>query len=91
MPLPTYKPAKNTFACELLDRKLALALMSEIPDMGQYAQDWADLAAGFERIGFTFSAADCKARALHYAEIALDEPGMYAVARRGSFSELVRV
>ena len=70
-----FRPARNTFACQLLDRKMSLALMPTIPDMKKYAQDWADLAAEFERIGFTFSAENCRERARHYGNLALDTPG----------------
>lgn len=92
--LPTYHPVRNTHACELLDRKLFLALMSEIPNMGQYAQDWADLVVEFERIGFVHSAADCKARAVYYAKIALSSPAGWKWERNAegySFMNLIPV
>jgi hypothetical protein len=75
----------------LFDRKLALSMLQNIPDMGKYAQAWADLAAEFEMIGFWSNASYCKSRALHYAAVAAITPGEYVRLVDGSFSELIPV
>ena len=55
---------------EMFARRLYLASLTDIQNMAQYAQDWADLAADFERTGWMSNAEYCKERALHYQALA---------------------
>jgi hypothetical protein len=75
----------------LFDRKLALSMVQNIPDLGKYAQAWADLAADFEMIGFESNAEYCRARAAHYAEMAAVTPGEYVKLVDGSMAEMIPV
>jgi hypothetical protein len=70
-------------------RRMALAMMKDIPDVREYAQWWADLAADAERAGCFFLAEECKKRAVYYET---QESGRYLRVWSGhSFAELVRV
>lgn len=62
---------------DLVDLKFALSQVTEIPDMAEYAQAWADLAAEFEKAGYMYNGQDCLSRAKHYGEIAVERNGEY--------------
>ena len=86
------KSAMKIFAPEfdnLSARRDELSNTTEIPDLGEYAQEWADLAAGFERIGFQHSAESCRRRAIFYCVPSLETPGEYVRKVDGPFAELI--
>ena len=71
----------------LIDRKMELSMMQNIPDMFTYATEWANLSAAFESLGMLSNADYCKVRAAHYAQFS----GEYIRLIDAPFAELVEV
>ena len=61
-------------AAQLADRRHALAMMTEIPDMWQYADDWNRLGADFAALGYLANAEKCYEKAKHYHAAAGPQP-----------------
>jgi hypothetical protein len=51
---------------QLISRRIALAMQTNIPDMDEYAEEWNKLAADFEAMGMQANAALCWSNWRHY-------------------------
>ncbi len=51
---------------QLISRRIALAMQTNIPDMQIYAVEWNKLAADFEAVGMQCNAALCLSNWRHY-------------------------
>lgn len=56
---------------DLLSRRARLALMTDIPDMFWYAEEWNKLAADFTAIGFVHNAEMCTSNWNRYMQMAI--------------------
>ncbi len=70
----------------LLDRRLALARVTHIPDVAAHALEWAKLAADFRALDRLCNAALCDAQAEYFRSLL---PGAYRVDERGAYQALV--
>jgi hypothetical protein len=73
---------------ELMQRYIDLSLMQNIPDMGEYAEDWFRLGNAMQDAGRFSSAATCYDRSNHYREMS---GGEYVRLIDQPFAELIEV
>lgn len=70
---------------ELSDRRMRLALQTDIPDMKAYAEEWNKLGADFAAAGAQYNAEICYSNWKRYG----GQVGAYKREVEGSFAHLV--
>ena len=70
---------------ELVNRRIDLALQSEIPDMEKYAEQWNRLAADFRAMGAMSNAALCESNYNRYRTAA----GQHIRLTYDNYAELI--
>jgi hypothetical protein len=75
-------------ADDLIERRTALSLQSNISDMAEYAEEWNKLAADFDAIGFAANAEMCRSNWMRYRQY---DPVEVVRLVEGSFAEIIPV
>ena len=76
---------------DLLERRMRLERLQNIPDMRQYAAAWLILSRDFRACGLRSNAEYCKARGRHYATVAREYGGEYVRLFDMPLAELIGV
>jgi hypothetical protein len=69
--LQVYSPELFAPQDDLLERRMTLSNMNDIPDMQAYAAAWLKLAEDFDLCGLVNNASYCRSRGNHYKSLTM--------------------